>query len=75
MEYKGMTAMQANAAKTRDTHDKRTYQVEEIAALLGIGRSSAYELVRQGLFRTVKIGTAIRISKKSFDDWLDRQND
>ena len=67
--------MQANIAPPRDYPDKRTYQVEEIAGILGIGRSSAYELVKQGLFRTVKIGTAIRISKKSFDDWLDRQND
>ena len=70
-----MTAMQANTVNIQDTHDKRTYQVEEIAGILGIGRSSAYELVRQGLFRTVKIGTAIRISKKSFDDWLDCQSE
>jgi excisionase family DNA binding protein len=65
--------MQAHSTQIRDNPDKRTYQVEEIAELLGIGRSSAYELVKQGLFRTVKIGTAIRISKKSFDDWLDSQ--
>jgi excisionase family DNA binding protein len=65
--------MQAHSTQTLDNPDKRTYQVEEIAGLLGIGRSSAYELVKQGLFRTVKIGTAIRISKKSFDDWLDSQ--
>jgi len=66
--------MQAQSAQTLDNPDKRTYQVDEIAELLGIGRSSAYELVKQGLFRTVKIGTAIRISKKSFDDWLDSQS-
>ena len=53
---------------------KRTYVVEEIAAILGIGRSSAYELVKQGHFKIVRIGTAIRISKKSFDEWLDSQN-
>lgn len=52
---------------------KRTYRVEDIAALLDIGKSSAYELVKQGHFNTVKIGSAIRISKKSFDDWLDSQ--
>lgn len=46
--------MQAHTAKTRDVQDRRTYQVEEIAGILGIGRSSAYELVKQGLFRTVK---------------------
>jgi len=51
--------------------EKRTYKVEEIAEILSIGRSSAYDLIHQGLFKTVKIGTAIRISKKSFDEWLD----
>ena len=53
---------------------KRTYKVEEISKMLGIGRSSAYNLVREGHFKTVRIGTSIRVSKKSFDEWLDRQN-
>ena len=48
------------------------YTVEEIAASLHIGRSSAYTLVRKGYFKSVRIGTAIRISRKSFDDWLDQ---
>ncbi|WP_425591770.1 helix-turn-helix domain-containing protein [Holdemania filiformis] len=46
--------------------------MEEIAASLHIGRSSAYTLVRKGYFKSVRIGTAIRISRKSFDDWLDQ---
>lgn len=52
---------------------KRTYTVEEIARILEIGRTSAYNLVKQGQFYYVKIGTSIRISKKSFDNWLDNQ--
>ena len=55
------------------TSDKRVYRVEEIAAILGISTSSAYELVKKGYFKMVRIGTAIRISKKSFDEWLDSQ--
>lgn len=55
-------------------HEPRTYKVEEIAKILGIGRSSAYHLIREGQFKTVCIGTSIRISKKSFDEWLDQQN-
>jgi excisionase family DNA binding protein len=55
----------------QDIQEKRTYRVEDIAEILDIGRSSAYDLMRQGHFKTVKIGTAIRISKKSFDEWLD----
>lgn len=42
----------------------RTYTVNDIAAILGIGRASAYKLANSGLFKT------IRISRKSFEDWL-----
>lgn len=50
----------------------RAYTVEEIATILHIGRSSAYTLVKKGYFKSVRIGTAIRISRKSFDEWLDQ---
>ncbi len=53
--------------------DKRTYTVNEIQSILAIGKNSAYALVNSGLFRTVKIGNTIRISKKSFDEWLDNE--
>ena len=51
--------------------DKRTYTVDEIQDILGICRTSAYSLVRQNLFHCVRIGGGIRVSKKSFDAWLD----
>lgn len=54
--------------------DKRTYTVEEVAHILGIGRTSAYFLVKEGHFKIVRIGNAIRISKRSFDEWLDSLN-
>ena len=54
--------------------EKRTYTVEEIAKILGIGRSAAYNLVHSGVFSMVRIGSLIRVSKVSFDDWLDKQN-
>lgn len=66
--------MRTCSAQTRGVPARRIYHVEEIAQILGIGRSSAYELVKQGHFKIVRIGTAIRISKKSFDEWLDSQN-
>ena len=54
--------------------DKRTYTVDDIAQILGIGRTSAYILVKEGHFKIVRIGNAIRISKRSFDEWLDTLN-
>ncbi|MEG2138943.1 MAG: helix-turn-helix domain-containing protein [Oscillospiraceae bacterium] len=56
------------------TCNKRTYTVREVADILGISSSAAYTLVRTEPFKTVRIGTAIRISKASFDDWLDKQS-
>lgn len=53
--------------------EKRTYKVEDIAAILNIGRTSAYNLIKEGHFKTVRVGNAIRVSKKSFDKWLDEQ--
>ena len=53
--------------------EKRTYTVDEIQDILGISRTSAYNLVKKGVFRSVRIGGSIRISKKSFDAWLDGQ--
>lgn len=54
--------------------DKRTYTVNEIQDILGIGRSTAYNLVKENHFHSVRIGGTIRISKKSFDAWLDLQS-
>lgn len=57
--------------KTESTKESRTYTVEDIAKILNIGRTSAYNLVKEGHFRFVRVGNTIRISKKSFDAWLD----
>lgn len=53
--------------------EKRTYTVDEIQDILSISKPSAYNLVKSGIFRYVRIGGSIRVSKKSFDEWLDRQ--
>ena len=51
--------------------EPRTYTVEQIAAMLNIGRTTAYQLVKQKEFRIVRIGNVIRVSRKSFDEWLE----
>lgn len=49
---------------------KMVYTVEEIQAMLRIGRRQAYELVKSGAFKVVKVGPLYRIPKKAFDEWL-----
>ncbi len=52
------------------SEEKRTYTVSEVAKILDIGKSSAYNLVKCNAFRTIRIGKTIRIPKASFDEWL-----
>lgn len=54
----------------KGTPQSRTYTVNDIAAILGIGRATAYKLANSGEFKTIRIGNMIRISRKSFEDWL-----
>ena len=41
---------------------KRTYTVEEIAKILGIGRTAAYSLVHSGVFKAVRIDCTLKTS-------------
>ena len=38
-------------------------RVEELMPILGIGRNTAYELVRSGKLRSIRVGRQIRIPK------------
>ena len=64
-----------NAHRTENTpvfnSEKRTYSVDDIMSILDISRSSAYILIKNDFFRSVKIGNLLGISKASFDKWLD----
>ena len=40
-----------------------TLRVEELMSILGIGRNTAYELVRSGKLRSIRVGRQIRIPK------------
>ncbi len=59
-------------AITVNEAEKRCYTVKEIQDILGISRSTVYELLKKNEIRWIQIGTKYRISKKSFDKWLDK---
>ena len=56
----------------KTTAGKRTYSVDEVRSILNIGRRQAYELCNSGSFKIVRVGRVIRVSKLSFDEWLDK---
>lgn len=67
-----IAALNQKITESSSQFDKRTYTVDEIQKILNVSKPTAYNLVKEGQFRSVRIGGAIRISKKSFDEWLDR---
>ena len=49
----------------------RTYTIDEVATLLGIGRNAAYEGARRGAFPTIKIGKRLLVPKAALDRLLE----
>ena len=49
-----------------------TLRVEELMPILGIGRNTAYELVRCGQIRSIKVGRQIRVPKDAVIEFLGR---
>ena len=47
------------------------YRLDEIAQLLAISNRAAYNLCNTTKdFKVIRLGTSIRVSKQSFDDWF-----
>ena len=51
--------------------NKKVYTVQEIQDILDISRNMAYQIASDAPFKVMRIGGMIRISKASFDAWLD----
>ena len=57
--------------KCRDLQDlPMTLRVEELMPILGIGRNTAYELIRSGQIRNIRIGRQIRIPRDALLEFL-----
>ena len=54
------------------TLERRCYTVREVMDQLGISRPSVYDLIRRNEFRSVVVAGKFLVSRKSFDEWLDK---
>ena len=50
-------------------------RVEDLMPILGIGRNTAYELVRSGQIRSIRVGRKIRVSKDAVAAFLSETED
>ena len=57
--------------KYRDLHDlPMILRVKDLMPILGIGRNTAYELIRSGQIRSVRVGRQIRIPREALLEFL-----
>ena len=44
--------------------------VSDVSKILGIGMNTAYDLIRSGAIKSVRVGRQIRVSKSAFLEFL-----
>jgi len=49
--------------------------VAEAAAVIKVGRSKTYQMVRSGELPSVKIGRSRRVPARKLQDWIERKTD
>lgn len=52
-------------------NNRLLYRVREVAEMLGIGRSKAYELVRTGEIPSVRLGASVRVRGQDLQDYVE----
>lgn len=55
--------------------EKMVYSIQEVAELLGISKSYAYELVRNGTIPALVLGKKRLIPKEKFAEWVNGRKD
>ena len=63
-----LTTQMAEIIKMKE---KRCYSVSDLQEMLEISKPAVYELLKRREFHWVMIGGRYKISKRSFDEWLD----
>lgn len=47
----------------------------EVAEVLGIGRSRAYEMIREGQLPIVRLGRSVRVPADRLREWIEANTD
>jgi excisionase family DNA binding protein len=56
-----------------DWTERLLLRMPEVATILGIGRSTVYELVQRGDLPAVHVGRAVRIPSAALQRWVEEQ--
>jgi excisionase family DNA binding protein len=50
-------------------------KVDEVAKMLGLGRTKVYDMMGAGELPVVRIGSAVRVPRKQLLDWIEEHTE
>jgi excisionase family DNA binding protein len=50
-------------------------RIPEVARTLGIARSLAYEMARDGRLPAIRIGKAVRVPRRQLEAWIEQRTE
>lgn len=50
-------------------------RAEEVAIVLGVGRSKVFEMLRAGELPVVRLGRSVRIPRRALDRWIEQRTE
>ena len=53
---------------SNDIQNRRCYSVNEVKKMYGLGHTSVYKLINEGMLKTVKVGRRTLIPVSALDD-------
>ena len=53
--------------------DRKLLRPEELCEVLGLGRSTVYQLLRTQQLPCVRVGRAVRVPVRALDQWIAQQ--
>ena len=60
---------------TAENEDRLLLRLPEVAARLGLGRTTVYDLVQRGDLPVVRVGRAVRVPVDALQRWVERQTE
>jgi excisionase family DNA binding protein len=70
LAFDGTVAARGDRTQGECQMEQLLFTAEEAAALLSIGRSRAYDLIRIGRLTSIKIGRSRRVSREALADFV-----
>lgn len=51
--------------------DRKSYSIKEVGALIGVGRTTIYEMIKDGELRAVKSGRRTIVLARDLESWIE----